>query len=129
MYLSAGAIRGDLVCNSPSSYTYSTSFLARPAYWDAVSPDRSRENDSTRLNDVLFPSSKVIMWDRELPYLRRELKTDGPDLAESSPMLFVDGHADLHIQSLATPSVHNEFDGVGHQRLHNTANGVRGRDY
>lgn len=47
----------------PASYWYSASFLADPAYWKMetrISPEQWR---STRLAEVVFPSSKAVLLD------------------------------------------------------------------
>lgn len=55
----------------------------------------------------------------------------GPDLDEPTPMLFVDGHARTRTPSEAIEAVRNPFPDAFRPtaRLHNTPDGVRGRDY
>lgn len=132
--LSPGARRDDDTavrpCIEPPSYTYSNSFLADPRVWSGEGVADDSLVRAVTLGMVAYPSSKALMWDWELPYVRRELRRAGPDLDERTPMLFADGHGAEHLPSAATEAVDNPFvDGVPLKRLHNTRNGVRGRDY
>lgn len=118
-------------CGQPPSYEYSASFLARPEAWDGrtTAGDALLRGVSTGM--VVHPASKALMWDWELPYLPRRPRVAGPDLDEPTPMLFVDGHAQARTPSEATPPAGNPFPDAFRPdaRLHNTPDGVRGRDY
>lgn len=135
VFLAPGARRdfGEYVstCGLPPSYHYSTAFITRPELWrpGAVADPVLRKG--TAVHEVVFPSSKVLMWDWELPYVRRELRFQGRDLAEPAPMLFADGHGDQLAPAAATAPMRNPFEGVPYpeHRLHNTPDGVRGRDF
>lgn len=132
LYTSPGA-RRDLAagCGWPSSYSYSLSFVARPELWRAGAPHDESLLRGTRDSEVDAPAAKVILWDWELPYRSGELRHVGPDLDEPTPMGFVDGHVDKRVQAQAAAAVVTPFaaDGAGSARLHNTPDGVRGRDY
>lgn len=123
------------LCKHPPSYAYSQSFLADPRVWSGDGVADESMLRSVTLDMVTYPASKVLMWDWELPYIRRELRRAGPDLDEPTPMLFADGHGAEHRPSAATEPVANPFllglgnDDVARARLHNTRDGVRGRDY
>jgi prepilin-type N-terminal cleavage/methylation domain-containing protein len=131
--LSPGARREgpQQACGHPPSYTYSQSFLARPDTWSGRSAADESLLRGVTIGMVTHPSSKALMWEWELPYKSEEPRKDGPDLAEPTPMLFVDGHARARTPSKATEAVPNPFPDAFRPtaRLHNTPDGVRGRDY
>lgn len=115
------------------SYSYSLSFVARPETWETgARPDRQLMAPM-RGHDVTFPSSKVLMWDWEMPYLGHPQRISGSDLGERTPILFDDSHANVARPSDASPSVPNPFlkptVREATARLHNTRSGVRGRDF
>ncbi len=132
VFLSPMARRDRAVdCGWPSSYSYSTSFVARPEVWrDSGTPDPSLLVGARR-TEVRFPSAKALMWDSEMPYVSGELPRSGPDIARPVPMLFADGNAQLRSPAEATEPVTNPFadSPVRTRRLHNTRDGVYGRDY
>lgn len=108
-----------------SSFRYCRSFMARPELWrtDAVEDDRLYR--PVRLSDVAAPSSKVLLYDWELSYLRNNPDADR-DLV---PMVFADGHATVHRVSEAADPVAPTWVRPEPEPLHDTPNGVRGRDY
>ena len=118
-----------------SSYRYSATFLGDPQIWSG-SEIRSDEWDgllkSVRRSMVRYPSSKVLMWDVELPTIRRDLERDYySNLNEQSPMVFADGHTEVRVPAQANDGVTNWAHSATHphQYLHNTRDGVFGRDY
>jgi len=116
----------------PCAYRYSHTFVARPELWsDMPGTSTATLLRPTKLQDVLFPASKVVMWDGEMPYLRRHRSLMPGMLSNPAPMLFVDGHiSELLPGKAATPvaNVLNPHPSAA-QPLHNTPQGVRGRDY
>lgn len=118
-----------------SSYRYSASFLGKPRIWsgDAIGKDEWPSLEKgVRQSMVRYPSAKVLMWDVELPTIRRELKKDDyRNLRERSPMLFADRHVETRVPAEANVGVTNWAPSASnpHQYLHNTRNGVYGRDY
>lgn len=118
-------------CGQPPSYEYSQSFLARPDTWNGQSDADESLLRGVTLGMVAHPSSKALMWDWELPYKKEEPRRAGPDLDEPTPMLFADGHGAAKTPSQATAAVENPFAEAFSRtaRLHNTPDGVRGRDY
>jgi len=119
-------------CGAPPSYTYSMSFLADPRLWGGDSVADESMLRAVTMSKVAYPTNKVLMWDWELPFLNHELQRSGPDLDESTPMLFADGHGADRRPSEATEPVANPFgeDAIlPLARLHNTRDGVQGRDY
>lgn len=135
VFLAPGAVRdfgpGVSTCGLPPSYSYSASFLGRPELWRPGAPADPGLQKGVSTHEVVFPASKVMLWDWELPYLRRELRSAWPDLAERTPMLFADGHGEERVPAEAAAPVPNPLPGVPEPtaRLHNTPDGVRGRDY
>lgn len=119
----------DHTCGWPTSYVYSSSFVASPQLWSGRAMPDERLLQPTRLAQVRYPSNKVILWDDELAYLGREPRFAGPDIDEPTATGFVDGHAALRVPSRATQPVPNVMRGNDTSRLHNTRNGVAGRDY
>ncbi|MCC5824485.1 MAG: type II secretion system GspH family protein [Phycisphaerales bacterium] len=138
LYLSPGAVReldGRVVILPWSSYDYSASFLGDPAIWSGR-PIADNEwpllEKSVRGSTVVYPSSKALAWDSELPYLRRPLRKDAEfNLLEKTPILFADGHVAGHVPAEAAEAVPNRarYAAYPRERLHNTPDGVRGRDY
>ncbi len=139
MYLSPGAERdfspGPVAISSSSSYVYSASFLGQPRIWtDAPIEDDEWETleRSVKRSMVRYPSAKALMWDRELGYIRRKLeKDDQYNLIEECPMLFADGHVETRVPSEGSEIVVNraKYAMNARQKLHNTRDGVYGRDY
>lgn len=131
--LSPGARREgpESACGHPPSYEYSQSFLARPDTWSGQSDADESLLRGVTLGMVTHPSSKALMWDWELAYQKQEPRHIGPDLDEPTPMIFADGHGAAKTPSQATAPVENPFADAFSRtaRLHNTADGVRGRDY
>jgi prepilin-type N-terminal cleavage/methylation domain-containing protein len=139
LYLAPGAVRdtdGPVFTLPNPSFEYSSSFLGHPSLW---APDRNIPSDqiprlerSVTQSMVRFPASKVLMWDIEMPYLRRPLNRDiYNNLLERTPMIFADQHVANHIPAEATPGITNPspFASRFHEYIHNTPNGVQGRDY
>ncbi len=117
------------------SYQYSASFLGHPTIWtqqefsEAQWPKLER---SVKRHMVKFTSAKALMWDIEMPYIRRPLQKDANhNLLESTPMLFADQHVTNHIPAEATQGIFNRATYAARlvENLHNTPNGVYGRDY
>jgi len=113
------------------SIVYSNSFVARPGYWNG----QSHQDDftllkSTRPHDVRFASSKVMLWDDDLSYLVGQREPERVDelLDAKTPMAFADGHAEALLPKDASDGVQNSMTGQS-TKLHNTADGVHGRDY
>lgn len=72
------------------------------------------------------------MWDTELPNIRRDLERDAEgNLKELTPMVFADAHVETHVPADATDSVINWAPTAPYadEKLHNTRDGVFGRDY
>lgn len=113
------------------SIRYSNSFVTRPAYWDGeqTSADQNLFK-SVRPHDVRFTSGKVMLWDNDLSYLgTRDIpeRVDGL-LDAKTPMSFADGHAEVLLPADASGGVMNSMTGEI-IKLHNTKDGVHGRDY
>ena len=107
-----------------TSFEYCRSFMARPRLWREGATDDPAFRNSVRVGDVQSPSAKVLLFDRELAHLRTEPDAD----RDQRPMVFADGHASEHRLSEAARPVALPGWDEG-QPLHDTPNGVRGRDY
>ena len=129
--LSPSADRETSACGWPTSYYYSSNFLARPETWSENTEPSDALLDSVSSSHVSFPGSKAMLWDTELPFLSGTLPLNGPDIARVVPMLFADGHASYRAPADATEPARNIFAPglVDNARLHNTRDGVRGIDY
>lgn len=139
MYLAPGATRdlssGQVLVTTFTSYQYSGSFLGHPRIWsgDDIASDEWEELvKGMRQSMVRFPSGKVLMWDVELPTIRQALERDYfGNLKEESSMLFADGHTEVRVPAEANQGATNwaPYAAHAHKFLHNTREGVYGRDY
>ena len=139
MYLAPGAERhaneGTVLTTIFSSFQYSASFLGQPKIWsetDFPNTEWPQLERSVRQSMVRYPSAKALMWDVEMPYIRRPLERDRyQNLLEKTPILFADQHVESRIPAEANPGVTNWAPSAAHPHafLHNTRDGVFGRDY
>lgn len=141
LLLSPGATRttqGPVSVLPYPSYWYSASFLGNPSIWSGRDLSGLDEQQWAQLrrparsHQVRSASSKVLLWEWELPYIRRDLAVDSSyNLTERVPMLFADAHVANHIPAEATPAVRNSDPTAQDpiQNLHNTPQGVQGADY
>lgn len=139
--LSPGATRvtdGPVRVVPVPSYRYSASFLGSPTIWSGQDLSQLTEQQWAQLrrparsHQVRSASSKVLLWEWELPYIRRDLTFDAYyNLTERVPMLFADSHVAGHIPADGTPAVRNQDPTAQDtfQNLHNTPHGVQGTDY
>jgi len=109
--------------NGVPSYSYSNSFVARPALWDGRTEAEESFYEPTRGSDVRHPSAKALLFDWEMAHLTRTKSSD------RRPVAFADGHAAMHALSESTPPVPNPLKAGLAERLHDTRAGVLGRDY
>ena len=126
VFLSPGASRPPASCGWPSSYLYSHSFVTRPSLWREGAEADPRLLAPTQIHELRYPAGKVLLWDSEVPYLLEEPGDHWP--YQEVPLLFADGHAQLRRPADASEPVANPFTG-GTTPLHNTRDGVHGRDY
>ncbi|RMH26536.1 MAG: type II secretion system protein [Planctomycetota bacterium] len=120
----AEADDADALDASLSSYAYSMSFVASPAVWSgSARADRALVRPTHRA-DVAHPAQKVVFFDREMAHLsvRDHARLD------LRPMLFADGHSAVRSLEAAREPVRNPFTQAA-LRLHDTPDGVLGRDY
>ncbi len=129
---SPGRRRGDSEPLPISSYELTDTVCAPASVWARAMNSDPPGPRAQRTSDVFHPSAKVLLFDNDLTYLRRDIKLYSGDLLESTPAAFVDGHARLVVPAYASEPVTNRLNpesGTAYQRLHNTADGVRGVDY
>jgi len=109
------------------SFRYSNSFVARPELWSPnATPDESLIA-RTSPSEVAFPSSKALVWDNEVAYEHR------PKFINGLPETLIVGFADLHAarkhpRDVTDPVVNVLRDNIA-RPLHDTPNGVLGRDF
>jgi len=113
-----------------TSLRYSQSFLAHSSLWSTpASATPEALVGAQRPADVSQPSAKAILYDADLGWLARDpLKVNGHNQA-ATPVGFVDGHSALHDPTAASAAVANPLNNGDTRALHNTATGVRGKDY
>ena len=118
------------------SYAYSHSFVGDPVIWSGRdltgTVDASRIERPARAASVRFPSAKVILWDRALGFELDPIKMDGTgNIAQATPVGFDDGSVHVRVPAVASMAIANQLHGRTSARvnLHNTPNGVHGRDY
>jgi prepilin-type N-terminal cleavage/methylation domain-containing protein len=118
------------------SYAYSHSFVGDPVIWSgrdlSGTTDTSRLEQPARAGSVRFPSAKVILWDRALGFELDPIETDDiGNIAQATPVGFDDGSVHVRVPAEATAGVANPLHARISARvnLHNTPDGVQGRDY
>lgn len=138
LYLSPGAerfIEPPVITLPRSSFVYSSSFLGQPAIWSGEPLDPERGETLARSvsgSQVRFPSGKALMWDWELTHLKRPREHDSlQNLKEETAVLFADQHVAAKVPADAAAGIRNTLGFVVHpiENLHNTPDGVLGRDY
>lgn len=107
---------------SGSSYVLSDSLLARPEAWSVGTAPNEQLVRAVGVVDVLFPSSKALMFDGERAHLAPR---DDRDLF---PVLFADAHARIRRLSEAKKPGVNVLTGSS-VPLRDTLDGARGKDY
>lgn len=105
-----------------TSYELTYGFFADPKLWSGSAAADESLLHAITASDVLFPSSKTMMFDSENAH---RLPRDDPD-----PLLqlFADGHVSIRRSSQARTPVTNPFLGTARYLL-DTPNGVSGTDY
>jgi len=110
------------------SYAYSNSFIARPRLWDGRATADEKLIAPTRGGEVRSASGKVLLFDAERAHATAEER--GAEPAEQrTPVVFVDGHADVRARGSAETPVANPLRGGEATLFHDTANGVFGREF
>lgn len=116
------------------SVRYSNAFVARPEFFSdrrgASQDDWTRLLRATRPSDVRFPSGKVMLWDNDLSY-RTGAPVERVDgvLDADTPMAFADGHGAAKNPTEAGDAFENLLSEGVTSKLHDTKDGVHGRDY
>ena len=110
--------------NGTSSYYLSHTFFAAAALWAPATKDDPAFYRAVRAQEVLYPASKVMMWDAELTHLASSPNAD----RDHRPMLFADGHVkDRRLSEAAVPPEISFKPDT--QPVQDTPKGVHGRDY
>lgn len=105
------------------SYRLSHTFFARPELWAPATQDDPSFYRPVHAQDVLYPASKVMMWDAELTHLASNPKAD----RDMRSMLFGDGHVEGRRLSVAATPPTIPFKQT--KPVQDTPDGVHGRDY
>lgn len=133
VYLSPGLARRDPDRSSgwPPSYLMSQTLAGDPALWEPTSTYHPGMRRARRTDEVLFPASKVVLFDADLGWLTRARRYREKDLADSTPMLRADGSVSTRVPAEAAEPVPNrDPEAIAREeRILNTRSGVRGRDY
>lgn len=111
------------------SIRYSNAFVARPELFKPNAQPDDKLLQATRPDEVLFPSSKVMLWDAHIAYVPKEPLRIGEFYKHPTPMAFADGHAATHDPTEATPGVANPLRFNYVSPINGTPDGIRGRDY
>jgi len=111
------------------SLRYSNSFVARPALFKPGAAADNALIASTQPHEVTFPSSKVMLWDAHLAYIRKTPRIEDGQYAHATPMAFADQHAEAKDPTKATRPVGNPLKNSAPVTLHDTPDGIAGRDY
>ncbi|MFI4870577.1 MAG: type II secretion system protein [Phycisphaerales bacterium JB061] len=111
------------------SYEYSNSFLASPRNWSGSAAEDPSLLGPIRPHEVTYTSQKVMLWDRHLTYHTEQPEIVEGHYDEKTPMVFADMHAEALNPLDASEGTPNPNNMTDIRRLHNTADGVRGKDY
>lgn len=107
-----------------SSYRYARAFLAPPAVWSGRGDASGLRPQATRIADVVFPSSKVLLYDGHVAYHRE------PEPPTRRPVALVDGSGRVAEDADAAAPVANALrPGEAASIYHDTPMGSAGRDF
>lgn len=111
------------------SIRYSNTFVARPELFKANAAADEKLLKPTRPDEVMFSSSKVMLWDAHIAYVPKEPAREGEFYKYPTPMAFADGHAATHDPTAAQAGVVNPLRIGAASPINSTLDGIRGRDY
>jgi type II secretory pathway pseudopilin PulG len=109
-----------------SSYTFTLTAGAPPDLWSPSAQQAQIPQKIMRVDDVLFPSNKGVLW--EVEDFRRGVNED---VSEAVPIAFMDVSVRQLVPLRASEPVPNTTNSTGYAnaRIHNTAYGLHGKDY
>lgn len=117
------------------SYLFMPAFTVKGTVWtpaaQSMPPERLAEfATEVRRSEVVFPATKVGMYDWHCAYLRKRPPPIDFMPNHKTPMVFADGHAEaLNPQNASDPHPNAHLPEERPRRLHDTAAGAQGRDY
>ncbi|MBS0192435.1 MAG: type II secretion system protein [Phycisphaerales bacterium] len=111
------------------SIRLSNAFIARPELFGPNAKDDPKMIAPCKPEDVLSPSSKVMLFDAHVAYYPKRPAVVDSHYDAPTPMAFADGHADAKNPVNAKEGVPNVMRGGSKIKLHSTPNGIRGQDY
>jgi prepilin-type N-terminal cleavage/methylation domain-containing protein len=107
------------------SYYYACAFFARPEVWSAGGPIEVEDAlKPVHTHELKHPALKVLMFDSDRAYLRREPTPD-----DKRAVLTADGAAALRKDQEAAAPIQNRVNTRDPARYLDTPEGTRGRDY
>lgn len=114
----------------PTSYYYSTSFVADPRTWEPGATADPALLRRCKLSATAFPSQKAMLWDQEAAFLRGKHVNKNGDILDAVPVAMADTAVSLRKPAEATPAAFNPFPAPrATMRLGNTPKGQLGIDY
>ena len=112
-----------------STYSLSNAYRASPRFFTPDSPQLVSDLGPQRLTSTAFPSSKALLFESFVFHRsnssRATLDLDPP----SAPVVLADGSARVIDFSTANEPIDNRFRPTIRTPMHNTLQGVRGRDF
>lgn len=126
--LEAGAGDFDDIQNT-ISLRYSNAFVARPELFRADAPANEALLRATGPHEVAFPANKVLLWDAHLAFLNKAPPVERGHFRAPTPMAFADQHAALHDPTTAAAPAENPLKLYESMTLHDTPDGILGRDF
>lgn len=113
------------------SILYSNSFIGAPKLWSTEGQGGTEEAmiRAVQPADVVLPSSKAMLYDADIAYIRKTPPQRDGHYDHPTPIQFADGHADVKNPLEAAETFANPLNALDRTALHNTKDGVRGRDY
>jgi prepilin-type N-terminal cleavage/methylation domain-containing protein len=119
----------DLEAREQISLRLSNAFVAKPELFGESPKDDAKMIAPVKPEDVLTPSSKVMLFDAHVAYYGKRPAIKRSHYDAPAPMVFADGHGDLKNPTQAKEGVGNVMRGDTNIKLHSTKNGIRGQDY
>ncbi|MBX3389227.1 MAG: prepilin-type N-terminal cleavage/methylation domain-containing protein [Phycisphaeraceae bacterium] len=119
----------DLEAREQISLRLSNAFIAKPELFGENPKDDPKMIAPVKPEDVLSPSSKVMLFDAHVAYYTKRPAIVDSHYDAPAPMVFADGHGDAKDPVQAKESVPNIMRENRNVKLHSTKNGIKGQDY
>jgi type II secretory pathway pseudopilin PulG len=113
-----------------SSYRYSWSMVALPAFWETDAQYQDSLVTACSTSRVAFPSQKALLWDDEVSWLGSALSRAEGNILQQVPVAFVDGSVVHRSPAKAREAVVNPaLPTTPVSKLRSTLRGCAGVDY